>query len=163
MMMITQEFLRDMFTYVDGELVRKNSPRKRYAKRTKSEYLCTVIAGRTYKTHRLIYMYHYGTMPHQVDHADGNKHNNRVENLRACAPSNNSMNIGIKKNNTTGFKGIVWEPSRNKWRTRICLQGKTVFSARFDDIELADLVATMAREKYHGVFANHGKHMKVGV
>lgn len=128
-----------MFTYVDGELVRRNSPRKRYAVHTRSEYLCTVIEGKTYKTHRLVYLYHYGTMPHQVDHVDGNKYN------------------------TTGFKGIVWEPSRKKWRTRVCLRGKTVFSARFDDIELAEIVATMAREKYHGVFANHGTYSKAGV
>lgn len=162
-MMITQDFLRDHFTYVDGELVRKKSARRRYAASDRSEYLCTVIEGKTYKTHRLIYLYHYGTMPTQIDHIDGDKYNNRIENLRECLPSNNSMNIGVKKNNTTGFKGIVWEASRKKWRTRVCVRGKTVFSARFDDLELAELVATMAREKHHGAFANHGTYLKAGV
>lgn len=161
--MITQQRLRELFDYVDGELVRKVSPRRRYAKRDCTEYLCTVIDKKVYRTHRLIYLYHHGYMPKQIDHIDGNKYNNRVENLRECLPSNNSMNIGVKKNNTTGFKGVTWEKARNKWRTRVCVQGKTVYSGRFDDIELAELVAVEARNKYHGPFANHGIYLSFGV
>lgn len=154
--MITKSRLHELFDYQNGELVRKKFARKRYADPLKSEYLMTLADKKYYKTHRLIYMYHYGYMPKQLDHIDGDKHNNRIENLRECLPSNNSMNIGVKLNNTSGIKGVVWEPSRNKWRTRVCVQGKTVFSGRFNDLELAELVAIEARNKYHKEFANHG-------
>lgn len=161
--MITQQHLHELFDYVEGDLVRKVSPRKRYAKQECSEYLSTVIDGKPYRTHRLIYLYHHGHMPKQIDHIDGNKYNNRIENLRECLPSHNSMNIGVKKNNTTGAKGVTWEAVRQKWRTRVCVHGKTVFSGRFDDFELAELVAIEAREKYHGAFANHGTYLSLGV
>jgi hypothetical protein len=161
--MLTKELLHTYFEYCDGDLIRKDSLRKRKTTPRKSEYATTMFLGKVYKTHRLIYMYHYGYMPKQIDHIDGNKYNNQVENLRACLPSNNSMNIGIRKNSATGFKGVTWEPNRQKWRARVCVQSKTVFSGRFDDLELADLVATEAREKYHGAFANHGKHLNLGV
>ena len=154
--MITKDFLHNNFLYLNGDLVRKVSPRQRYSKPELSEYLCTTVFGKTYKTHRLIFLYHHGYMPKQVDHIDGNKYNNMIENLRECLPCHNSQNIGVKKNNTSGIKGVIWESERNKWRVRINAQGKNVYSGRFEDIELAELVAIEARNKYHKEFANHG-------
>ena len=154
--MITQEFLHKHFNYCNGDLVRKISPRKRYANPELSEYLCIVVNGKAYKTHRMIFLYHHGYLPKQIDHIDSNKHNNQIENLRECLPSHNSMNIGLRKDNTTGIKGVVWEKDRMKWRVRVHMNQKKVYSGRFIDKELADLVAVMAREKYHKEFANHG-------
>ena len=154
--MITKDILHKNFKYLNGDLVRKVSPRQRYAKPESSEYLCTTVFGKIYRTHRLIFLYHHGYMPKQIDHIDGNKYNNMIENLRECLPCQNSQNIGVKKNNTSGIKGVVWESKRNKWRVRINAQGKNVYSGRFEDKELAELVAVMAREKYHHTFANHG-------
>lgn len=154
--MITKDFLHKYFDYCNGDLIRKVFARKRYAKPKSSEYLCTVILGKTYKTHRLIFLYHYGYLPKQIDHIDGNKFNNNIENLRECLPCHNSQNIGIKKNNNSGLKGIAWENNRRKWRVRVNSHGKNVYSGRFKDLELAELVAIEARNKYHKEFANHG-------
>jgi hypothetical protein len=154
--MVTKDILRELFNYQNGDLVRKTLPRKRYANAKKSEYLSTFVNGVYYRTHKLVFLYHYGYIPKQIDHIDNNKHNNCVENLRECLPSNNSMNIGIRSDNSSGVKGVAWEPKRKKWRVRVCAQGKTMYSGRFEDIELAELVAIEARNKYHKEYANHG-------
>ena len=63
-----------------------------------------------------------------IDHIDNNKLNNNFENLRWCEHYQNSSNLPIPKNNTSGFKGVSLDKSSNKWRaeiisknSRICL------------------------------------------
>ena len=92
----------------------------------------------------------------QIEHIDGNKHNNKIDNLRPCKPSENSMNIGTRKNNAIGIKNVQWEKSRKKWRVRIHANGSMVYCGRFDNLEAATKAATESRNKYHGAYANHG-------
>lgn len=159
--MITQEILKKHFRYLDGYFIRIDSKRKSDPRNIKSEYQTTMFKGKLYKTHRLIFMYHHGYIPEQVDHIDGNKHNNKIENLRPATQSKNSMNIKLRSDNTSGSKNVYWEGDRKKWRVIVHKQGRSVYSKRFDDKELADLVAIMAREKYHKEFANHGNYLGV--
>jgi hypothetical protein len=59
------------------------------------------------------------------------------------------------KKSTTGIKNVSWMPSKNRWRVLITAQGKRKCWL-VKDLELAELVAIEARDKYHGDFANHG-------
>ena len=155
--MITVQELHDIFDYVDGDLVRKTGGhRRKTAGSHTGEYRTILVNGETYKTHRLIFMYHHGYLPNQIDHIDGNKHNNNIDNLRSCRPSENSMNIGTRKNNAIGIKNVQWEKSRKKWRVRIHANGSMVYCGRFDNLEAAKNAATESRNKYHGAYANHG-------
>jgi hypothetical protein len=155
--MVTQQELRDMFDYIDGNLIRKVGGHSRKPDgHHKGEYRVILFNARTYKTHRMIFLYHHGYLPNQIDHIDGNKHNNRIENLRECKPSENSMNIKTRKDSESGLKNVHWESSRRKWRVRIHVNGKVVYSSRFDDLEAAKNAATEARNQYHGEYANHG-------
>lgn len=43
----------------------------------------------------------------QIDHIDGNKLNNTRSNLRPATNQLNQANVGLQKNNTTGFKGVT--------------------------------------------------------
>ena len=92
-------------------------------------------------------------MPKEVDHIDGNSLNNKIENLREANRSENVCNIGIKKTNTSGYKGVHWDKARNKWMVTVQKNKKIVFNKRFEDLELAVLVAEEARNKYHKEFA----------
>ena len=157
--MITQQRLHELFRYADGELIRKGKVAGSVNKRG---YKIICVDYVMYKAHRLVFLYHHGWLPDQVDHANGNKSDNRVENLRAADNSKNGMNRGMLRNNTSGAKGVFWDKTHKKWRVAIRFGSVLQSFGRFADFELAELVATMAREKYHGAFANHGAYSNVG-
>lgn len=112
------------------------------------------INDKKYSTHRIIFLMHYGYMPKCIDHIDGNKANNNIENLRVATVSQNNQNVKIRKDNTTGMKGI--SKARGMYRVQVSVQGKNKHCGYFDDLELAELVAIEARNKFFGEFANHG-------
>lgn len=112
------------------------------------------IKGKQYYTHRLIFLIHHGHMPLEVDHIDADRHNNRIENLRAASPSENQRNKPRQRNNTSGRKNVRWV--NGKWAVELKINGKARYFGRFEDLELAALMASEVRDKYYGEFANHG-------
>jgi|688.fasta_scaffold1117094_2 hypothetical protein len=151
--MITQKRLHDLFVYDDGNLIRNG---KIAGSINKRGYRCICVDNKIYKTHRLVFLYHHGFLPEQIDHADKNPKNNRIENLRPASNGQNCMNRGLMKNNTSGFKGVFFDKETDKWRVAIRFNNKLHSFGRFKDLELAELVAIEARNKFHKEFANHG-------
>ena len=160
--MLDKEEANRLFEYRDGNLYCKSKTNKKSNKLkigdqvgwpTTSEYLCTKIHYKTYFVHKIIFLMHYGYIPQIVDHIDGNINNNKIENLRAVNLSQNQHNRKQSKNNTSGFKNVSWCKRTQKWQVVLSCNNKQMAFGRYDDIELADLVAQEAREKYHGEFA----------
>ena len=152
---LTQELVQSLFEYQDGELfcLKKCS---RLAKNSfKTKYKRTLIIGKKYLIHRIIFIYHYGYLPKCVDHIDGNQLNNRIENLREASFSQNQHNSKKPITNKSGIKGVSWQKSANKWFVSLKIQRKKIYFGLYKDIELAELVAIEARSKYHGNFARH--------
>lgn len=120
-------------------------------------YLGVKIDGSHYKLHRLAWLYVYGEFPtDQIDHINGIKDDNRIENLRAVNNSENQRNKRIQKNNNTGTHGVSWCSHRNKWRARVNKpDGTRVCLGRFSDIEKA-IRARKAAEIKYGYHPNHG-------
>jgi hypothetical protein len=157
---ITKDYLEKLFHYKDGFL---------YWKKTKGPAKAGKIAGRistqgyyqvginykVYAKHRLIFLMHHGYLPIEVDHKDGNKQNNRIENLRAATSSQNSFNKPKKSTNTSGVKGVNWDKGSSQWIARCEVDKKRYFLGRFDDIKEAEKVIVQFRNQYHGSFANH--------
>jgi len=56
---------------------------------------------------------------HQVDHIDGDGLNNRRSNLRVCVCSQNQGNARIRKDCSSGVKGVSFSKSHKRWRARI--------------------------------------------
>jgi hypothetical protein len=158
---LTQQYLQDLFEYKNGELYWKKN--KGVAKKgdkagisSKNRQLIK-LNQKIIGEHRLIYLYHYGILPKlDIDHIDGNPSNNKIENLRIATDAENRWNTKKYKINTSGYKNVVFDKFRNKWEVKLNVNNKKIFLGRYKDIELADLVATMAREKYHKGYANHG-------
>ncbi len=89
----------------------------------------------------------------QIDHIDGNGLNNQKLNLRIATASQNQINRGKQKNNTSGFKGVFGRKDKNKWRAQIKFHGKTKHLGYADDkIEAARIYNKAAVERF-GEFA----------
>lgn len=162
---ITPELLHELFEYRDGQLYwkvsrqrvqRDRGPAGAIVKRGRGHgYVRIGINKNIYYAHRLIWMLHKGYMPACIDHVNGIRHDNRIENLREVTPQENSFNAKTKCTNTSGVKGVSWDRKNQKWQTYITFNGKQTGLGRFSDIEEAEAVVRAARAKYHGEFARH--------
>jgi hypothetical protein len=160
--MITQELLKFLFDYEDGKLIRKVN-RSRLAKKgdaagnfdNRLGYYRVLLQGKSYLLHRLIFLHQHGCMPEIVDHINGVTTDNRIDNLRAATKKENCRNRVKHTNNVSGFKNVAWHKEHKKWSVTLSVVGKKKHLGYFQDIELADLVAQEARDKFYGQFARH--------
>lgn len=118
-------------------------------------YTMISINHKKYGAHRLAWLYVHGEMPECIDHINGNPSDNRICNLRPANQLTNTYNSKIRKDNTSGVKGVNWNAQWKKWAARISINGYRKFLGYFDDLELAELVASESRLKYHGEFARN--------
>jgi hypothetical protein len=91
-----------------------------------------------------------------VDHRDGIRLHNCKSNLRVCTHSQNNANAQIQRNNKTGFKGVVYVPSRRKYRAYIGHQGKNKNLGSYETAEEAYEVYCLWADMLHGEFAYCG-------
>ena len=158
-MEVTQSQLHELFDYKDGNLIWKVA-KARIIKVgdiagsiNEYGYIIIGIDGNVYRAHRLIYLYHNGYLPSFIDHIDGNKTNNRIENLRSATTSQNAMNQKISTRNTSGTKGVTWHKRDKKWSVQLRINKICHSFGYYDDKELAELVAMEATNKFHKEFS----------
>jgi hypothetical protein len=89
----------------------------------------------------------------EVDHRNGNRIDNRRENLRFCNRSQNKANVGPNSNNKAGYKGVYWSKPHKKYRAKIGVMGKNISLGLFIDPKEAALAYNEAAKKYFGEFA----------
>jgi len=87
----------------------------------------------------------------ETDHINRNKLDNRRSNLRTVTSSQNNMNTGMWKHNTSKHKGVFWDKSRNKWMAGIGLNYKFINVGRFNDIGDAIKAREQAERTYFSV------------
>ena len=121
---------------------------------SKTYYAChSVKRGKKVETifmHRVILNAPKGK---QVDHKNRNGLDNRRNNIRLCTGSENGSNVGLKANNTSGYKGVSWHKPTKKWGVKIKLNGKSIHLGHFIDKHEAARIYNEAALKYHGAFA----------
>lgn len=96
------------------------------------------------KMHRFIYELEYGVnleKHEHIDHINQNKIDNRIENLRlSCLGSSiNQINVGLRADNTSGYKGVVWRERNKKWEAKISYKGKRIWIGSFENKEIAGI------------------------
>lgn len=163
--MITQNEVLEYFDYRDdGNLIWKklSSPF--------SKVKCGDIAGclipegyvtlkfksKCYKVHRLIYLYHHGYLPEMIDHINGIRNDNRIENLRECTNHQNQCNRKLNSNNKSGVKGVYWRKDHKKWCVRPQFNNTRKYIGYFENLEDAKLAIQDFYEKNHLEFMNLG-------
>lgn len=115
------------------------------------------IDKKLYLEHRLVWLFVHGRWPtNQIDHIDGDPGNNRLANLREATQSQNNFNQGLRRNNSSGIKGVSWDAARKKWAARISANGKVRALGRFETKEDAARAHHFAALTYHGDFARLG-------
>lgn len=110
------------------------------------------LGGKYYPEHHTAFLYMLGYLPKMVDHKNRDKLDNSWANLRECTPTQNQLNRKVDSKNTSGYSGVSWDRKRSRWRVRFRVEGKSKDFGSYGCLELAGLVATEAREKYHGEF-----------
>lgn len=88
-----------------------------------------------------------------VDHANGNRLDNRRCNLRVCSRSQNLTNKGPKSGNASGIRGITWHKASKKWMVSGCKDRKTYYGGLFTDFSEAIKVRNELVKRLHGEFA----------
>ena len=115
------------------------------------------LGGRNFLSHRIIWLLVYGCWPSgHVDHINGSKSFNRIENLRDVGPLENAHNQKIPKNNSSGYAGVCWCKSTGKWLARIVVDRNRVNLGYFDDVHDAGAAKKAAEQKYD-YHPNHGR------
>jgi hypothetical protein len=107
----------------------------------------------TFKAHRLIYLWHNGILSGEIDHKNRNKSDNRIDNLRLASHAKNQMNCGLRKTNSSGFKGVYRAKETKKWIARISYKRKRIYLGSFNDRLDAAKAYNEAAIKYFGEFA----------
>lgn len=117
-------------------------------------YITTKLHKQGYLCHRLAWLYVYGEFPDgMIDHINRIPSDNRIKNLRVANGSQNRMNSKIPCNNSSGYKGVVWNKSSGKWQAQAMLSKKTHYLGVFVTAEQAATAYKDFISIHHGDFA----------
>lgn len=122
---------------------------------TPNGYLHGRINGQSYYTHRIIWKLVHGEEPDTIDHINGNKADNRLDNLRNVPMAVNSKNMKMFRSNTSGHRGVS-KNKQGKWIARIKVNYVRIHLGLFDNFEQA-VAARLKAEKDYGFHENHGR------
>lgn len=144
---LTAERLRQLVEYRDGELFWRDPTGNMKlgplgALAGHGRRLQAQIDGRAHYVHRLVWLYHYGVWPaKQVDHINGDKLDNRIENLREVTNAENTQNVDRA--------GVSHDKRNNKWRARIMVDGRSISLGYHATRAEARCAYLRAKEIYH--------------
>lgn len=146
------EAVRAEYTYNPaGGLWHKNSDKVPAAYILPVGYAYAYVGKRFITVQRLVWALHHGDPGQQdIDHINGNKLDNRIENLRAVSRTENNQNRRTAQinNKTSGINGVYFDASRGKWAASLNLNGRKVFFERYDTKEAAIAGRQWAEKTY---------------
>ena len=118
-------------------------------------YIIITFKNREYYAHRLGYYMYHGIDPLEkfIDHIDGDKANNKINNLRLVSKSQNGMNrVSLSRRNTSGCTGVYWHKTKKKWQAQIKLKKGLKFLGAFINKEDGIKARREGEIKYFGDF-----------
>lgn len=142
--MITQEELKEILDYNPNTGVFVWKVSKSGVKRIgslsgslkKDGYSTIVINRKEYKAHRLTWLWVYGEFPKgQIDHINGVRNDNRIENLRDVTPRENLQNKICHREGH--LIGTTYSKQYKKWRSQIQINSKRISLGYYETKEQA--------------------------
>ncbi len=149
---ILEDRPREHFPTANGYRVFKSQFANKIAGRIdKLGYLRIKINNKMFAGHRIIWKMYYGEDPkYFIDHINGIKNDNRIENLRDIERGYNTINLNsLKNNNKTGFTGVSKLKS-GKYRSYITIEQKQTTLGHYDTVEEAALVRELKFIELYG-------------
>lgn len=115
------------------------------------------IDGHYYLAHRLAWLLTHGVWPSaEIDHKNRIKSDNRLPNLREATHSQNHANVGLRSDNSTGFKGVQFSKQKGKYQAIAEKEGKRFHIAFFDDPATAHAAYCAKAKELFGAFHDRG-------
>lgn len=148
---LTVEQLRAEFDCLPetGQLRRKSNGRIAGTIQTDG-YRQVSICGRYLLAHRVIWFMHHGAWPdYMMDHINGNRDDNRIENLRDVPQVVNIAARGVRSK--SGFKGVY--PAGTRFIAQIRVHGELRTLGKFARAEDAHRAFKIAHVQEHGAFS----------
>lgn len=155
--MLTQSQVKKLFEYdqLTGNLIWKiNLVHHKIKGKTAGclnaeGYRKVTINKHTYMVHRIIWLWHYGFWPKiGLDHINGDKIDNRINNLREATEAENNQNKRKhQSNNKSGYLGV--SPHEKKWQAVITINKKQIYLGLYDDPELAHAAYINKKREVH--------------
>lgn len=144
-------FVQETFEFRNGTLFWRERPishfaNESYAKRwnkrfagkpiglwlAKGDYARIGVGKHSFLVHRVIWFFAYDEWPSgDIDHINGDKQDNRLENLRSVTRSENLRNMIRRSDNKSGCTGVYWRKGEGKWIATVTVRGRTTYLGRF--------------------------------
>jgi hypothetical protein len=126
---------------------------KKAGKLRNDNYIRIKINNADYFAHRIAWLIVKGKWPdHQIDHADGIRNNNKIDNLSDVPNLVNGRNRKLHRKNKTGHSGIYFRKDKNVWEVKISNNNLGTFK----DLDEAVKIRKAAEIEY-GYHENHGR------
>lgn len=124
MSQLTQTELMRLVTYDPNTGCFTRASGKRFGRavgsKTSNGYVHVFLAGKTYKAHRLAWLYEYGYWPNgQIDHINHDRADNRIINLRDVTCAANHQNRRRLTKSASGVLGVTWHKRDKQWQAYI--------------------------------------------
>ena len=155
---LTQDLLREYLRYCEsGHLVWNKRPwSKSTAKvgdkvgslETNGYIRCQIFKNRKLE-HQLVFLFFNGYIPKYIDHINGIRDDNRIENLREADKQSNAFNRKSHKNSTSKYKGVSWNKALSKWHVQYRFKTERVHVGYFESEEAAAQAYRDATETIH--------------
>lgn len=156
---LREEVLR-LFSYdpTTGRLMWKSNQQKRFVGReagfiTHHGYRRVNLGKTKLHAHQIIWLMVHGELPDcEIDHINGIRDDNRIDNLRLATQQQNQQNAGVRVDNVLGVKGVRLRPS-GRYQARVRLSDGTRVVKTFCTVVEAVSWLAMQRETSHDEYA----------
>ena len=121
---------------------------------TEDGYWKVMIHRKKYYAHRLIWFIMHGCFPSgQIDHINGNRLDNRIENLRDSTNGQNQANKFKRPNCSSKYKGVFFDKKTNNWKASITVKRKRIHLGTYDTEKDAALGYNKAALQHYNEYA----------